>query len=115
MTLRCLIVDDSPRFLDAAHSLLERQGIMVGGVAATSAEALRQAAELDGPFGAPQPTGDAGVGAPLRHQCQHLALRRRRGEGRVHGAVAAKNLLAFPNTSVRICSPPRGTRTGGSR
>jgi DNA-binding NarL/FixJ family response regulator len=31
MTLRCLIVDDSPRFLDAARGLLERQGIMVVG------------------------------------------------------------------------------------
>jgi len=46
MTLRCLIVDDSARFLDAARSLLERQGIMVVGVASTSAEALRRAAQL---------------------------------------------------------------------
>lgn len=46
MPLRCLIVDDSPRFLDAARGLLERQGIMVVGVASTSAEALQQAAEL---------------------------------------------------------------------
>ena len=46
MTLRCLIVDDSARFLDAARSLLERQGIRVVGVASTSAEALRRAAQL---------------------------------------------------------------------
>src|ERR1700738_252291 len=46
MTLRCLIVDDSPRFLDAARGLLERQGIRVVGVATTSAEALQQATEL---------------------------------------------------------------------
>jgi DNA-binding NarL/FixJ family response regulator len=46
MTLRCLIVDDSPRFLDAARGLLERQGIMVVGVASTSAEAIRFAEEL---------------------------------------------------------------------
>jgi DNA-binding NarL/FixJ family response regulator len=46
MTLRCLIVDDSPRFLDAARGLLERQEIMVVGVAATSAEALQQATQL---------------------------------------------------------------------
>ncbi|MDT7712600.1 MAG: hypothetical protein QOG46_1289 [Pseudonocardiales bacterium] len=45
-TLRCLIVDDSPRFLDAARGLLERQGMMVIGVASTSAEALQQATEL---------------------------------------------------------------------
>jgi DNA-binding NarL/FixJ family response regulator len=46
MMLRCLIVDDSPRFRDAARSLLERQGIAVVGLAATSAEALRRAEEL---------------------------------------------------------------------
>jgi DNA-binding NarL/FixJ family response regulator len=46
MTLRCLIVDDSPRFLDAARRLLERQGIMVVGAASTIAEALQQATQL---------------------------------------------------------------------
>jgi DNA-binding NarL/FixJ family response regulator len=46
MTLRCLIVDDSPWFLDAARSLLERQGIAVVGVASSSAEALQRADEL---------------------------------------------------------------------
>jgi len=44
--LRCLIVDDSPRFLDAARGLLERQGITVVGVASTGAEAIRFAEEL---------------------------------------------------------------------
>ena len=44
--LRCLIVDDSPRFLDAARGLLERQGITVVGVASNSAEALQRAQEL---------------------------------------------------------------------
>jgi CheY-like chemotaxis protein len=44
--LRCLIVDDSPHFLDAARGLLERQGITVVGVASTSAEALRRTGEL---------------------------------------------------------------------
>jgi CheY-like chemotaxis protein len=43
---RCLIVDDSPRFLDAARALLERQGLTVVGVAASSAEALQRAEEL---------------------------------------------------------------------
>ena len=43
---RCLIVDDSPRFLDAARGLLERQGITVVGVASTGAEAIRFAEEL---------------------------------------------------------------------
>jgi len=44
--LRCLIVDDSPRFLEAARRLLERQGITVVGVASNSAEALQRAEEL---------------------------------------------------------------------
>ena len=44
--MRCLIVDDSPRFLDAARGLLERQGITVVGVATNGAEALERAEEL---------------------------------------------------------------------
>jgi CheY-like chemotaxis protein len=46
VVLRCLIVDDSPRFLYAARGLLERQGITVVGVTANGAEALRRAQEL---------------------------------------------------------------------
>ncbi len=46
MTLRCLIVDDSPRFLAAARGLLERQGVVVVGVASTGAEAVERATEL---------------------------------------------------------------------
>ena len=46
MALRVLIVDDNPRFLEAARSSLERQGVRVVGVAATSAEALAQAEAL---------------------------------------------------------------------
>jgi two-component system, NarL family, nitrate/nitrite response regulator NarL len=46
MTLRCLIVDDSPRFLAAARGLLERQGVLVVGVASTGAEAVERAIEL---------------------------------------------------------------------
>lgn len=44
--LRCLIIDDSRRFLDAARGLLESQGMSVVGAASTSAEALRQVGEL---------------------------------------------------------------------
>jgi DNA-binding NarL/FixJ family response regulator len=44
--LRCLLVDDSPHFLDAARGLLEREGITVVGVASTSAEALRSVEAL---------------------------------------------------------------------
>jgi CheY-like chemotaxis protein len=44
--MRCLIVDDSSDFVDAARSLLECQGCPVVGVASTSAEALRYFEEL---------------------------------------------------------------------
>jgi two-component system, NarL family, nitrate/nitrite response regulator NarL len=46
VVLRCLIVDDSPRFLAAARGLLEREGIAVVGVASTGEEALRRIEEL---------------------------------------------------------------------
>jgi DNA-binding NarL/FixJ family response regulator len=46
MAFGVLIVDDSPLFLEAARGLLEQDGLRVVGVAATSAEALRQAGEL---------------------------------------------------------------------
>ena len=46
MTLRCLIVDDSPAFVAIAHSLLESQGMSVLGAVATGADALRLTAEL---------------------------------------------------------------------
>ena len=39
--MRCLIVDDSADFVDAARGLLECQGCPVVGVASTSAEALQ--------------------------------------------------------------------------
>jgi DNA-binding NarL/FixJ family response regulator len=44
--LRCLLVDDSPHFLDAARALLEGQGVTVVGQASSSAEALRRVGEL---------------------------------------------------------------------
>jgi DNA-binding NarL/FixJ family response regulator len=43
---RCLIVDDNTRFLDAARSSLERQGIEVVGTATTATEALERAETL---------------------------------------------------------------------
>ena len=46
MTFGLLIVDDNRQFLEAARALLEREGMRVVGVAATSAQALRRAAEL---------------------------------------------------------------------
>jgi DNA-binding NarL/FixJ family response regulator len=50
MSLRCLIVDDNPHFLESACALLERGGINVVGVASNSAEALRRAEELKPDF-----------------------------------------------------------------
>ncbi|WP_329247446.1 response regulator transcription factor [Streptomyces sp. NBC_01478] len=45
MSLRCLLVDDSARFLEAARALLERSGVDVVGIASTGADALSQARE----------------------------------------------------------------------
>jgi DNA-binding NarL/FixJ family response regulator len=44
--LRCLIVDDSPRFYDEARGLLEHEGVAVVGIAATHDEAVRLASDL---------------------------------------------------------------------
>src|SRR3982074_1686754 len=44
--MRCLIVDDSAHFVDAARGLLEHQGITVVGVASNGTEALRRFEEL---------------------------------------------------------------------
>ncbi|MBO0809222.1 MAG: response regulator [Actinobacteria bacterium] len=46
MPLRCLIVDDSRRFLKAARELLAREGISVVGVASTAPEAQLRCSEL---------------------------------------------------------------------
>ena len=44
--LRCLIIDDSPDFLDAARRLLRLEGIDVVGVGSSGEEAIRLAREL---------------------------------------------------------------------
>jgi DNA-binding NarL/FixJ family response regulator len=46
MAFGVLIVDDNRLFLEAARALLEREGLRVLGVAATSTEALQRAQEL---------------------------------------------------------------------
>jgi DNA-binding NarL/FixJ family response regulator len=46
MAVRCLIVDDNQAFLEAARTLLEREGLAIAGVAGTSADALREARAL---------------------------------------------------------------------
>jgi DNA-binding NarL/FixJ family response regulator len=46
VALRCLIVDDSARFLEAARELLAREGISIVAVASTGAEALALAQKL---------------------------------------------------------------------
>ena len=45
-TLRCLIIDDSPEFLDAARKLLQQEGIAVPGVASSGDDAVRLARKL---------------------------------------------------------------------
>jgi CheY-like chemotaxis protein len=47
VALRCLLVDDSSRFLEAASKLLVGQGLVVAGVASTPAEALARVRELE--------------------------------------------------------------------
>lgn len=44
--LRCVIVDDSPHFLEAARRLLGEEGVTVVGVASDIARAVRQIALL---------------------------------------------------------------------
>ena len=46
MPLRCVIVDDSAHYLEAATRRLESEGFTVVGVASTSADALRQVRDL---------------------------------------------------------------------
>jgi CheY-like chemotaxis protein len=40
--MRCLIVDDSPRFLEAARGLLVSEGIVIVAVATNGADAIPQ-------------------------------------------------------------------------
>lgn len=47
MPIRVLIVDDSRSYLDAACSLLQREGLEIVGVASTSATALQQVRALE--------------------------------------------------------------------
>ena len=47
MSVRCLIVDDTPGFLQAARKVLESGGIVVVGVASTSAEAMERALQAE--------------------------------------------------------------------
>jgi CheY-like chemotaxis protein len=46
MTITCLIVDDSPRFLAAASNLLGREGVVVVALASNGDEAMERATEL---------------------------------------------------------------------
>ncbi|WP_433472420.1 response regulator [Spirillospora sp. CA-142024] len=46
MAISCLLVDDNDRFLGVARAALEREGIVVSGVASTIADALAQTARL---------------------------------------------------------------------
>ena len=73
MTLRCLIIDDSQCFLHAARSLLEQQGMVIVGVASSTAEALQHIEELrpdvillDIDLG-----GESGLKLAKRLSCEH--------------------------------------------
>jgi DNA-binding NarL/FixJ family response regulator len=46
MPLRCLIVDDNAAFLEEAAALLQRDGLVVVGLASSTQEALDRAQEL---------------------------------------------------------------------
>jgi two-component system nitrate/nitrite response regulator NarL len=46
VNMSCLIVDDSVEFLEAARSLLEREGVAVVGIAATASDALERVGDL---------------------------------------------------------------------
>jgi two-component system nitrate/nitrite response regulator NarL len=46
VSLSCVIVDDSAEFLEAARTLLEREGVAVVGVAATASDGLERVGEL---------------------------------------------------------------------
>jgi DNA-binding NarL/FixJ family response regulator len=46
VNLRSIIVDDSPEFVEAASSLLAREGVAVVGVASTTSGALERVADL---------------------------------------------------------------------
>lgn len=46
VSLRCLLVDDSTPFLEAATGLLEREGLTVAGAVSAITDALRKAEEL---------------------------------------------------------------------
>jgi DNA-binding NarL/FixJ family response regulator len=47
MTLRCLIVDDSEAVLRAAADALDREGLIIAGVATNGADAVRLVGELE--------------------------------------------------------------------
>ncbi len=46
MPIRCLVVDDSRSFLEAARLLLEREGLTIAGLASSCSEALQEARAL---------------------------------------------------------------------
>jgi DNA-binding NarL/FixJ family response regulator len=46
MPLRCLLVDDNDAFLSAASALLQREGVIVAGIASSISEAVGQVRAL---------------------------------------------------------------------
>jgi DNA-binding NarL/FixJ family response regulator len=46
MAIRCLIVDDNQSFLEEASAVLNRDGIVIAGLASSTSDALKRAREL---------------------------------------------------------------------
>lgn len=103
VTLRCLIVDDNERFCDSMRGLLEQEGIVVVGVAASGDEAARIAQEV-----APDVAlidinlgGESGfdvaraLTAAEGRQVRHVILISTHDEREVADLVAASRALGF--------------------
>ena len=76
---RCLIVDDSSAFRDAASAMLERGGIVVVGTACDAEEAVRRADELHPDIALVDVDLGADSGFDVAEQ-----LRRHRGDPHLH-------------------------------
>lgn len=97
--LRCLIVDDSWHFQQAARGLLERQGFEVVGLATTGAEALRQVEQLR-----PDVTlVDIDLGAESGFD---VALRLQHNSGRTPGPVILISTHAEQDYAELIAASP---------
>src|SRR5271156_2167184 len=81
----------SPRLEKSDHR--SNAAVIVGGL--RQVQLVQDASHmlLDGAFGKPQSTGDARVGAALRHQRQHLMLPRTKNSKRIFASASGDQLL----------------------